>query len=538
MRTPNSCSIFHASYRLADWTTIPPATDDVLNFPAIDHAAILLALNFISSKAIGPDAISILQLKDTPFLLPYLKKLFEASFDQSCVPSALKEVRIMPVPKCASPQTITDMRPIAVASCLLKIEEKIMAKHIYTFADDHQFFSDFQYGFRAGHGVESAILHLLKLIRHGFNCKLITLALFIDLRRAFECVPHDLILAELRRLGASDDLIRWFISFLSDRTFTVAGPNGLSSKRIFGSRGVPQGSGLASLLFLLVIDSLLRLLNRYCTTIAYADNLVLLVQGKLSDITDLLHRLQFCIILLENLTALHGSAINPAKCSFIIFHASQSAPNNLTGVEAIIQGFSLPQLPVVKYLGLYIQPNLGWSYHVSKVAQRVFATLRQLSWRKDILSKATRRTLVTSLAIPHVMLNASALTNMKVAQQQIMQNLINSCTRFVSKVPRFRPLSRVRSNLNIMSFFNIRKYRTLCALHKIIYGVQSQYLKDLVSQQVPSSQRLRDTLQLNSPAFNCDSYQKSFLIQGIRAWNKLPSPVRLIARHSTFKLAV
>lgn len=139
-----------------------------------------------------------------------------------------------------------------------------MASHINSYADDISLFNTFQYGFRSGYGTDSAILHLLEFVRSGFGRKFITLALFVDLRRAFECVPHDLILCQLVKIGASLALVKWFASFFKDRMFSVSGLNGLSSQHKFGNRGVHQVSGLASLLFLLIIDSLIRLLYQYC----------------------------------------------------------------------------------------------------------------------------------------------------------------------------------------------------------------------------------------------------------------------------------
>lgn len=218
---------------------------------------ILLALNSIRSKAIGPDGISIQQLRGSPVVLERLQAIFRISLRDSHVPQALKAVRITPVPKCNKPTHLKHIRPIAIASTVLKILEKVVAAYINEYAERTGAFHGNQYGFRTGFGIDMAILHLLEYIRSGYNKGFITLALFVDLRRAFECIPHSLILAWLIRFGVDPAFVQWFECFLSGRTFTVAGTNGLSSERTFGSRGVPQGSGLASLLFLIVIDSLL-----------------------------------------------------------------------------------------------------------------------------------------------------------------------------------------------------------------------------------------------------------------------------------------
>ena len=133
---------------------------------------------------------------------------------------------------------------------------------------------------------------------------------------------------------------------------------------------------------------------------------------------------------------------------------------------------------------------------------------------------------------------AAAFTNMNVHGQNRMQNLINSCLRFIRSTPRFRPLSRVRSNLRILSFYNLRKLRTLCSVHKLVYGRHSAYLKETLRVLTPRSQRLSAAKTFAVPRFRHDAYQKSFIVQGIRAWNKLPPPLRKIAGHAAFKLAL
>ena len=169
---------------------------------------------------------------------------------------------------------------------------------------------------------------------------------------------------------------------------------------------------------------------------------------------------------------------------------------------------------------------------------KVFSTLRTLSWRKDYLSKSAKRTLVLSLAMPHIALSTAAFTNMNVHGQNRMQILVNSCLCFIRSTPRFRPRSRVRSSLRILSFYNLRKHRTLCSVHKLVYGKHSAYLKEILLTLTPRSQRRVAARSFAVPHFRHDAYQKSFIVQGIRAWNKLPPLLRKTASHSAFKRAL
>ena len=143
------------------------------------------------------------------------------------------------------------------------------------------------------------------------------------------------------------------------------------------------------------------------------------------------------------------------------------ANSAIANITVTLGGNILFQQPVVKYLGINLQPSLTWDAEIGQKAIKVYNVLRRLSWRKDFLSRPVRRMLVYSLAMPHIMQNFSAFTNMRVEGQPRMQNIVNSCTRFISRTPRYQPISRVRMGLNVLTYRNIRLYGTLCQLHRL-----------------------------------------------------------------------
>lgn len=212
--------------------------------------------------------------------------------------------------------------------------------------------------------------------------------------------------------------------------------------------------------------------------------------------------------------------------------------SDLADVTVTLCGNSLFQVPSIKYLGIHLQPSLNWEVEVAKKAVKVYSVLRRLSWKKDYLSKYTRRMLIFSLVMPHITQNAAAFTNMRVESQQRMQNLVNSCTRFITATPRYRPVSRVRIGLNILTFRNIRLYFTLCELHKVRHAKHSTYLKGLLHELTPRSARIAESGSYNVPPHRRDAYSKSFMVQGTRAWNKLPAALRCITKPCSFKFAL
>lgn len=522
----------HGTY--ADPPTSPlPAELQHFSFAEISVADVKRALGEITSAAKGPDQLSPRLLRDFPDLPSHLARLYNSSLVSCTFPVGLKEVKICPVPKVPHPSGPKDYRPIAVASVMAKAFEKVIYKQLRDFISDVKFLDDNQYGFRPKRNTDMAILHLLEFVRPAFQEKEIVLAVFLDFRRAFECVPHAVILSVLASLGVDGPVLDWFRSYLKDRMFFVSGPCGTSRKRRFGHRGVPQGSCLAALLFIIVLNSLLQLLRPYCECIAYADDMVLLFRGSLNDLSDILFRAQFCMIILQQWLIMHGMALNPAKCSFMFFQESVSTQLD---VGIFIDDVRLEPESPVKYLGVMLQSDLGWQSHIARVSRRVFIVLRRLSARKSCLTADMRKTLVQALALPHIRYAAAVATDMKPFEQRRMNRLINNCVRFVTPVARFTSVSPARKSLGFPSYLTMRRRATLQLLHKFVHHeVSSGFFCDAIERLTPSSVRLREQRVLNAPRYRTVAFERSFFIQAIRAWNKLPASVRLLPSVKAFK---
>lgn len=159
----------HDSFQELEWTRETSLVYTSLPALSPDIPMILLALNSIHSKAVGPDCISVQQLKSSPTVLERLLAIYKASLRDCHVPRALKAVRITPILKCNQPTLLSHMQPIAVSEAVLKILEKYAATYLGEYAERTEVFHDNQYGFRAELGIDMAILHLLEFIRSGLT---------------------------------------------------------------------------------------------------------------------------------------------------------------------------------------------------------------------------------------------------------------------------------------------------------------------------------------------------------------------------------
>ena len=205
-----------------------------------------------SSKSTGPFSIpvTILKLLKSVISRP-LETLFNASFLTGVVPDKFKLANVIPVYKKGTQTSLSNYRPISLLSVFNKLLEKLMCSRLLKFLEKNNIFFDNQFGFRRGHSTEHAILSIVDKIQRAIDDKEFSCGMFLDFSKAFDTINHD-ILEKLELYGIRGIARTWFISYLANRQQTVS-VNNVTSTPVNISCGVPQGSVLGPILFLLYI---------------------------------------------------------------------------------------------------------------------------------------------------------------------------------------------------------------------------------------------------------------------------------------------
>ena len=345
-------------------------------------------MNLKPSFRPGPDGIPSFILKEFhSSLSAALHKLFNLSLSIGHIPAIWKESYLIPLLKNGSRLNVENYRGIAKLSAVPKLFEELIVKQISF--DLNKAISSSQHGFLSGRSTVTNLLEFSNHIFHQFSKSNQTDAIYTDFSKAFDVVNHGLLIMKLRMYGLPENLIEWITSYLSNRVQKVTYNNDLSSD-IFVSSGVPQGSHLGPLLFLLFINDLPDVIC-HSSILMYADDVKLFNSFKepnnLLQI-DLNNFFEWCQLNLLQL--------NFKKCKIITFcRTSGHVTNYFLGDR------SVERVNSVVDLGVLLDSKLRFNLHIDSIINKAFNRLSCIKrFAKEFNDPYVTKLLFTSLVRP------------------------------------------------------------------------------------------------------------------------------------------
>ena len=335
-------------------------------FPTSTSEIFNLINDLECSKGSGADNISAELLKRNIHIFKYLlSEIFNQVISSGIYPDCLKLAKVVPVFKGGDKLDINNYRPISVLSVFDKVLEKVLNNRINNFLISHNFFYRFQYGFRSGVGTEIALIETIDMINQTFNESSYMGALFLDLRKAFDCIDHEILLGKLFQYGfrgPSFDLLK---SYLTNRVQYVT-IDGKSSNIQRITTGVPQGSVLGPTLFLIFINDIHKL-NLNGRIRLFADDTTLFYNT--SNIDDIPSMVQSDLTILQEYFNSNMLSINLSKTKFMIFKSAQKSVN--VDINISICNVKIEIVESYKYLGIILDSNLTWQHHIDYIRKKV-----------------------------------------------------------------------------------------------------------------------------------------------------------------------
>ena len=236
--------------------------------------------NFENKTSSGLDEISPKVFKNlTPNLIVSLAHIFNLSLSQGEFINSFKSAKVLPIYKKKDKTDMGNYRPISLLPVASKILEKIMHVRLYSFLNKKGFFYENQFGFRREHSTDQAAIVMTDKVTKALNKNLKVASVFLDMSKAFDCVDHNILLHKLYKCGIRGVAYSWFVSYLTGRYQKVLVNGILSENTCLIKHGVPQGSILGPLLYLIYVNDCNNCLE-HSNSILYADKTTLVFVAK------------------------------------------------------------------------------------------------------------------------------------------------------------------------------------------------------------------------------------------------------------------
>lgn len=502
----------------------------IVDFPDIDRQCHTFSFNCVfeidvfeafqqvKSKSVGVDGVPIKFLK---LIYPYISRhftyIFNTMFTTSTFPNDWKIARVFPISKNKGRNTIENLRPISILPSLSKVAEHLIRLQIQSFIDDNKFLINYQYGFRRGLSTTSLLVDLTDLIRETIDGRDSGVLVALDISKAFDCVDHSMLIEKLFSLYAFDsNSCKLIASYLSGRSQYVSYNGEASSLRNIYS-GVPQGSILGPLLFVLYVNDISSILtNCDCHPFMYADDIHLFFKGQ-SDF-QLENTINTTLGNISRWLRNNNLVVNVSKTKAMTF----GSPCRLnSGINIQVNGVAVDFVDRINCLGVVLDAKLDFSLHIDALYPKVINMLRKLHSTDFYLPLFVKRNLAHSMLFSVISYCIEVISGTTHEYLMKLEKLFNIIVRYVYNLRRFDHISAHAVLFLGVSFSTFVKQRVVSFLYKCICLNLPGFQRD----RLVFSRSTRNT-QIIFPHFSTSLYERSFIVRSARIWNQLPAELR------------
>jgi hypothetical protein len=448
-------------------------------FANMTHDIIFEAAKRLKNKnSAGPDRLSSHILKHIlPSIISPICHLFDLSFKSGFIPEILKTAKIVPIFKSGAVDSFTNYRPISLLSPIGKLLEKVAALQMIKFLNKFQILYEHQYGFRANHNTSHPLIHFIDKVFNALNSPdpSYSMGIFIDLKKAFDTCDTGILLSKLEHYGFRGKSNEWFKNYLTGRQqFTCI--KGIKSNKREMTCGVPQGSILGPLLFILLINDLPNASSFF--TLIFADDTLLQFSG--TDLHKLYNLANSELNKISDWFKANKLTLNASKTKYILFR-DKSTLVDFKQHDLKIENTSIERIGTsckekyFKYVGIRIDEFLTWEFHKKYVKGKLSSAVFALAQTRNLLSSKIKLTIYNSLFRSHLeycihtwgLSGGKELKGIEILQKKAMRYIENTHSR---------------AHTNVLFY----KYKTLMVKDLIDYNI-CNFMQKCTHNTAPSS---------------------------------------------------
>lgn len=520
-------------------------SNSIFELSTVNETIISKLLLRTKSNAMGYDGISFdMILMTLPSTLSAITQIINSSIMTSVVPSVWKTAVVRPIPKSNDPADLKDFRPISILPYLSKILEKVVYDQVSYYLENENILPVKQSGFRKQRSTNTALHDVIDEILVAQDQGQGTILVLLDFSRAFDCINISLLLAKLRYYGFQENTIRWFQSYFSDRKqlVKIVQKDGscICSDEIAVNRGVPQGSILGPLLFILYSADIIKSCIRHCKYHLYADDLQIYFSFHPNETDSAVAKINSDLNRISEWATDNCLVLNPVKSKYLILGSlNQIEKISINNPIVEMSGVEVGRVSEARNLGLLMDGNLRFENHVSETVRYCMYRLKVLYNVRDFLSVDLRVRLCEALVLSKVNYCITAYGPCLLARShRQLQRVQNACARFCYRIP---PRSHVTPFLNDANCLKMSLRQDLmlaCLLFDTIKTQTPIYLHEKLvwaKNRDCHSVRAPRTLVLQALTHRTAAFRGSFRYQATKCWNNIPPPIRLQQSKTNFK---
>lgn len=415
-----------------------------------------------------------------------LTHTFNLSLLNGEVPTQMKVAKVIPIFKQGDDTLPNNYRPISLLPIMSKLLEKIVANQLTNYLQINNILFDHQYGFQAKKSTVHPMIHLINEIGNAKNKDFLTIGVFCDITKGFDTVSHSILLKKMKKYGIKDKELQWFTDYLDERKQFVQINDSKSQVQII-SKGVPQGSILGPLLFLIFINDLPRATK--LLTLLFADDTSFLISGKsLREVLIILNKelKLICEWFRSNELSLH-----PDKTNFMVFNKNESSivwdevsvqlnfnnedenkPELITKLNCIN---SKSETPAIKFLGVYLDPELNFKYHIKTIQAKISKSLYTIKSLKNLLNQNALISLYYAFIHSHLSYCLPIWSSCRQSYLDPLVKIQKKAMRIITGRHYNAHTANIFNNLGILPLHELSKFTKLTIMY------------DFINKKMPSS---------------------------------------------------
>jgi len=529
--------------------TTPKTSKSWDKFTEITDSDLKSIFSEINKKECDEDPIPVKLLLDCfEELTPIILFIVNDSLRTGRFPTGLKNALVRPVikDKGGDVNSFKNYRPISNLTFLSKVIEKCVQKELSAYLEANNLHASHQSGYRANHSCETATLKIYNDLLCLSDSKNKVVLLLLDLSAAFDTVNHNILISKLKNeFGLKGEVLDWFKSYLADRSFTVS-INGKLSSKCFLKVGVPQGSILGPILFILYTKELNSIAQRHGFHIhLYADDTQLYIEFNplYENLSNIEQRIIACLNDIKNWMKSNKLKLNQDKTEILIVQTKNNFSSwTVPSITLSEEGETLNTSPVVKSLGVLFDEFLTFEDHVDAIVKSCNIHLRNLRVIGSKLNYELKRQLVHCLVFSKLDYCNSLLYGLPDYIIKKLQKVQNSCVRFLFGHKTLKKWDSVTPYLKQAHFLPIKqriKYKIALTVFKCINNEAPPYITSCISMKDEPRKCIRtcnDFFLLQVPSVtNYQRTERGFTYSGPEIWNQLPYELRTLTNISAFK---